>query len=109
MKKIIGQLIEEKVKASKIEVTTFAKAINKERSNVYDIFKRDSIDTDLLKKIGQVLNYDFFQDLLEPETKQKIALTGKIQKTIYVPISFTDEDMEKIEIEEKIVNVLKKK
>jgi|SRR5690554_1071275 len=106
MKKIIGQLIKEKVEASKMEVTAFALAINKERSNAYDIFKRDSIDTDLLKKIGQVLNYDFFQDLLEPETKQKLAFSGKIQKTIYVPITLTDDDMQKIEIEEKIIEVI---
>ena len=49
MEKIIGQLIKERVESLNMEVTAFAKAINKERSNVYDIFKRDSIDTKLLK------------------------------------------------------------
>ena len=50
MSKKIGQLIKDKVESSKMEVTEFARAIDRERSNVYDIFKRDSIDTKLLKK-----------------------------------------------------------
>ena len=60
MDKIIGQLIEERVKSVNMDVTEFAKQIGRERTNVYNIFKRSRIDTGLLKKIGQVLEYDFF-------------------------------------------------
>jgi len=92
MKKI-GQIIKERVEASNMEVTAFAKAINKERSNIYDIFKRSSIDTELLKKIGQILNYDFFEDLLEPETKAKLMLKGKATKKFLIEVELTDEEM----------------
>ena len=68
MEKKIGQLIKDRLDATDMEVTAFAKALNTERSNAYDIFKRDSIDTFLLKKIGQILNYDYLQELLEEVT-----------------------------------------
>ena len=36
------------------------KKINKSRGNVYSIFSRETIDTNLLLKISTVLEYDFF-------------------------------------------------
>jgi hypothetical protein len=103
MKRKIGQLIQEKVEAEKMEVTAFAKAINKERSNAYDIFKRDSIDTDLLKKIGQVLHYDFFQDLLEPETKKMLMAKKGITRKILVELELSAEEIDILKIDKKIV------
>ena len=43
-----------------ISVSDFAKKISRSRNVVYDIFGRESIDTDLLNKIGKILNCDFF-------------------------------------------------
>ncbi len=34
-----------------------------ERTNVYKIFKRHDIDTDLLQRLSLILNHDFFCDL----------------------------------------------
>lgn len=107
MNKKIGQLIEERVKKSSLDVTEFAKKINKERSNVYDIFKRDSIDTALLKKIGQVLGYDFFQDLLEPETIKEIAIRNAVTNKCYVELELTETEIEKLGLKDKIVRKLK--
>lgn len=42
-------------------VSEFARRINKSRENAYSIFRRKSIDTALLAKIGDVLEHDFFQ------------------------------------------------
>jgi hypothetical protein len=108
MKKKIGQIIKEKLDASKMEVTVFAKAINKERSNIYNIFRRDSIDTELLKKIGQVLDYDFFQDLLEPETVKRIAIKEAIKKSnILIQLELSEDEIMKIGFEDKILQILK--
>ncbi|MDR1370155.1 MAG: hypothetical protein LBJ72_08555 [Dysgonamonadaceae bacterium] len=105
MKKKIGQLIEERVRAEKMEVTAFAKAINKERSNAYDIFKRDNIDIMLLKKIGQVLDYDFFQDLLAPETKQMMMIKRGITKKVLIEIELTEDEINFLNIEKKLINI----
>jgi len=109
MDKKIGQLIEERVYRSGMEVTEFAKAINRERSNVYNIFKRDKIDTKLLKKIGQVLEHDFFEDLLEPETIKKIIIREATKKSnVMVQIDLSEDEIMKIGFEEKILKILKK-
>ncbi len=108
MEKKIGQLIREKVDLQNMEITEFAKMIGVERSNAYNIFTRESIDTKLLKKIGQVLEYDFFQDLLEEKTKQEIVMKSKIDaSTFYIPIKFTDEEVERYGIKDKILKELK--
>jgi len=56
----IGKKIKEEVYKQNISVSDFAKKINRSRNVVYDIFGRESIDTDLLNKIGKILNCDFF-------------------------------------------------
>ena len=109
MEKIIGQLIQERIKAIKMDVTVFADLINRERSAVYYMFKKDNIDTVLLKKIGQILEYDFFQDLLEPETIQKIVLRESLKKSkILVEVEINEEDIKNLELEERIINILKR-
>jgi len=56
----IGKKIKEEMLLKGISVSTFAKKINRSRNVVYDIFDRESIDTDLLNKISKVLSCDFF-------------------------------------------------
>lgn len=56
----IGKKIKEEMYKQNISVSDFAKKINRSRNVVYDIFGRESIDTDLLNKIGKILNCDFF-------------------------------------------------
>ena len=53
-------MIKEELYKQNISVSVFAKKINRSRNVVYDIFGRESIDTDLLNKIGKILNCDFF-------------------------------------------------
>lgn len=61
----IGSKIEEIVRVQGLSITDFARKINCVRKNVYDIFKRNSIDIGLLYRISKVLNHNFFQDLAE--------------------------------------------
>lgn len=56
----IGKKIKEVWKHSRLKGTEFAALINRDRQVIYDIFKRESIDTDLLKQISKVLRHDFF-------------------------------------------------
>lgn len=59
--KTIGDLINEEVRRQEMPVTKFAKEINCQRNNVYDIFNRSNMDIDLLKRISKVLDVNFFQ------------------------------------------------
>jgi len=56
----IGRLIRNKLKEKKHTALWLAQKIHCDRSNIYKIFKKPSIDTDLLLKINMVLNTDFF-------------------------------------------------
>jgi len=61
----IGCLIKSKLEDDGRSVQWLAERIKCNRANVYDIFKRTSIDTDLLLNICLALKYDFFLHLSE--------------------------------------------
>ncbi|MBO5186844.1 MAG: XRE family transcriptional regulator [Prevotella sp.] len=61
MKEIhIGRLIEEELRRQERSVSWFARMLCCERTNVYNIFKRESIDCSMLYRISIILNRNFF-------------------------------------------------
>ncbi len=61
----IGHLIEEELRRQERSVAWFARKLYCERTNVYSIFKRQSIDTELLMRISEVLHRNLFQPYVE--------------------------------------------
>lgn len=59
----IGELIKKELETQERTITWFAKKLSIDRSNVYRLFNRNSIDTGLLLRISLILNHDFFTDL----------------------------------------------
>ena len=59
----IGQLIKMELEAQERTPTWLAKKINCDRTNIYRIFDRESIDTALLLRISIALNRNFFATL----------------------------------------------
>lgn len=59
----IGNKIEEELRRQERSVAWFARKLYCNRQNVYDIFRRESIDTSLLRRISGILSHDFFKDL----------------------------------------------
>lgn len=60
--KPIGQLIKEELESQERGVAWFARKIHIDRSNVYRLFQKHSIDTDMLRRISIVLGRDFFAE-----------------------------------------------
>ena len=56
----IGKLIREQVDRQGKSVVWLANQLSCSRTNIYKIYERPSIDTGLLLRISQVLNFDFF-------------------------------------------------
>lgn len=56
----IGRLIKTELDRQGRKAQWFADQLCFERTNVYNIFRRQSIDADLLLRISQILQYDFF-------------------------------------------------
>ncbi len=59
----IGPLIKAELERQERSVSWFARKIGCDRSTVYRIFQRASIDTQMLTTISNVLHHDFFADL----------------------------------------------
>lgn len=57
----IGNIIKKQFDAQGCTVSWLAKQLCCDRTNIYSIFKRESIDTALLEKISIILNHDFFK------------------------------------------------
>lgn len=56
----IGNLIKEELLQQERTISWFARKLYCDRSNVYDIFRRESIDTELLLRISLILERNFF-------------------------------------------------
>ncbi len=67
----IGQLIKEELTAQECSVSWFARKLCIDRSNVYRLFQKNSIDTSLLTRISMVLNKDFFLMLSDNIQKRR--------------------------------------
>lgn len=91
----IGSLIQDRVSTSGMKITEFARRIGKTSSNIYNIFERESIDTDLLDKISTVLEYDFFQHYCKPiqgaDADRKAGAALPDRPTISITINNIDE------------------
>ena len=61
----IGQMIQDELNRQGRTANWLAKGIYCEKSNVYKMFKRKSIDMAQLMKICEVLNHNFLKDCYE--------------------------------------------
>jgi hypothetical protein len=57
----IGEKIRQRAKELRIGPTELGKKIHTSKQNITGIFKRKSIDAELLSKFSKALQYDFFQ------------------------------------------------
>ena len=67
----IGKKIRTVVRSQGRSVSWLAAQIPCDRSNIYNIYKRDTIDVKLLMRLSDILGHNFLQDLLdEMETER---------------------------------------
>ena len=57
----IGSIIKKRFDEQGLSESWLAKQLCCDRTNIYSIFKRESIDTMLLTKISLILKHDFFK------------------------------------------------
>ena len=61
----IGRIVKTVFDDSGISIAEFARRIHRDRSTVYSLFDRASIDTDMLAKISLALNHNFFTEIMQ--------------------------------------------
>ena len=59
----IGENIKEELDRQERTISWLARKLNRTRTYVYRMLKKNSIDTSVLAQISQLLGRDFFQDL----------------------------------------------
>lgn len=57
----IGKVIEKVLRDQGKTVTWFARSLYCDRINVYKIFQRESVDSEMLYRISKILSHDFFK------------------------------------------------
>lgn len=90
----IGQMVKSVFDRSGMTVAEFARQINCERTNIYTIFRRRTIDVELLVLISDALNHNFLDDIMRLS-----GLTPKFSPTINLSISIdgcTSDEAEQI-------------
>ena len=86
----IGKKIKEVLTQARFKKTEFADLINISRTVVYDIFKRETIDTGLLQTISKALNHDFFSyfeevqegEVNEPKSEYGFATKSELSEVV---------------------------
>ena len=75
----IGHMVKSVFDESGLSVAEFARRIHCERTNVYKIFNRQSVDIEILVKISDALEHNFLEDVMkhygfETKTVNKLSL-----------------------------------
>ena len=60
----IGAIVKEVFDNSGLTVTELARKLHYERSNIYAIFNRKTIDVELLASLSVILNHNFLEDAI---------------------------------------------
>lgn len=104
----IGEEVKQRLYALRMPVIEFAQKINKSRTVVYHIFKRKSIDSELLKKISEILEYDFFNSYTQflPDENNTTSTVKEPENISYYAMQKKNYES-KIEALTKEINYLK--
>lgn len=67
----IGRLIKQKMEERHLTVVWLARHLSCSRTNIYKMFERYSIDTEVLMKLSTILDFDFFSFYSDELLKHK--------------------------------------
>lgn len=97
----IGILIKNKMKERGMSVSDLARSLHYERTNIYKIFKRSSIDIELLIRISKILEYDFLQEVYLKNESSNLAFSESL---VLIKI-----DKENAEVLHQLLHLLQKR
>jgi hypothetical protein len=92
----IGKEIKRVFTESGMKISVFSNKLHTVTRNVYKIFDKESIDTETLYRISEILQYDFFRLYISPKIEAPLLKNEKLfSKSPGKKISIT------IEVEEE--------
>ena len=91
MKIHFGQLIKEEFDRQGRRAMWLAAELNCNRSNVYSIFSRENIDAQMLIKLSQALDHNFFKDVANLlDNKKCLTIDDKESKKLLQTVQNLD-------------------
>lgn len=88
----IGLLIKSVFDESGMSVSELARQLHCERTNVYTIFKRRTVDVELLAMLSEILNHNFLDDAM-----RLYGLTATFSPKLNLSISLDNFTIDKME------------
>ena len=88
----IGQLVKSVFDESGMTVSELARKLHCERTNVYTIFRRRTVDVELLAMLSEILDHNFLDDAMK-----LYGLTATFSPKLELNIGFDDFTAEKVE------------
>lgn len=98
----IGQLVKSVFDESGMTVSELARQLHCERTNVYTIFRRRTIDVELLAILSEILNHNFLGDAM-----RLYGLTATFSPKLNICIGFEDFTTEKMERLKEVLSEFK--
>ena len=80
----IGERIKKIFDKKNMSISQFAKLLNCDRANVYNIFRRKKIDIDLLLEISNILNHNFVEEICAKHEFSKDTPSSKISLVLEI-------------------------
>jgi len=96
----LGSVIKQKLKESSMSNEEFADKINRERTTIYDIFERKSVDSELLFRISEALNFDFYNELYLNKK------TTHFSKKIFIGVEIEEEKIGNLDLKNFVTKLL---
>lgn len=88
----IGQMVKAVFDKSGMSVSELARQLRCERTNVYTIFRRRTVDVELLAMLSEILNHNFLDDAM-----RLYGLTATFSPKLNICIGFEDFSAENME------------
>lgn len=99
----IGQMVKSVFDKSGMTVAELARRLHCERTNIYTIFRRRTIDVEQLASLSKILNHNFLDDAMKSYDLNTIP---NLQLNINISLEeFSDEKINRLT---KMLNELKK-
>lgn len=98
----IGQLVKSVFDESGMTVSELARQLHCERTNVYTIFRRRTIDVELLAMLSEILNHNFLDDAMK-----LYGLTATFSPKLNICICFENFSTEKMKQLTEVISKFK--
>jgi hypothetical protein len=77
-----GEILQDAIKSSGISITRIVEELGITRPTIYRKFKEDTLDSNFVKSVGQIIGHDFSQDFTMPQQSSLPFVTPTVRTSV---------------------------